>query len=176
MSLLYMVNFGPLAAEIVSLVGHHCKFQLVSRLGSVTARHLVVGLWASAKLCGVERRAPPMFDRVTIRLGIGPHSSCFFFSVHQFFRFSSYRFTDPPLSLTTLFTLSLPSRSITDLIMYFLYHLFFLLALSSFLHHSFMSSSTDHSNVSHPMPYRTCLLYTSPSPRDRQKSRMPSSA
>ena len=25
-------------------------------------------------------------------------------------------------------------------------------------------------------PYRTCLLYTSPSPRDRQKSRMPSSA
>ena len=25
-------------------------------------------------------------------------------------------------------------------------------------------------------PVRTCLLYTSPSPRDRQKSRMPSSA
>ena len=25
-------------------------------------------------------------------------------------------------------------------------------------------------------PYKTCLLYTSPSPRDRQKSRMPSSA
>ena len=25
-------------------------------------------------------------------------------------------------------------------------------------------------------PYRACLLYTSPSPRDRQKSRMPSSA
>ena len=25
-------------------------------------------------------------------------------------------------------------------------------------------------------PLRTCLLYTSPSPRDRQKSRMPSSA
>ena len=24
--------------------------------------------------------------------------------------------------------------------------------------------------------YRSCLLYTSPSPRDRQKSRMPSSA
>ena len=24
--------------------------------------------------------------------------------------------------------------------------------------------------------YQTCLLYTSPSPRDRQKSRMPSSA
>ena len=27
-----------------------------------------------------------------------------------------------------------------------------------------------------PMPLDTCLLYTSPSPRDRQKSRMPSSA
>ena len=26
------------------------------------------------------------------------------------------------------------------------------------------------------VPYITCLLYTSPSPRDRQKSRMPSSA
>jgi len=31
----------------------------------------------------------------------------------------------------------------------------------SFLHHCFMSSSTDHSNVSHPMPYRTaCLQYS----------------
>ena len=30
-------------------------------------------------------------------------------------------------------------------------------------------SSTSH-------PFYTCLLYTSPSPRDRQKSRMPSSA
>ena len=27
-----------------------------------------------------------------------------------------------------------------------------------------------------PLRYYTCLLYTSPSPRDRQKSRMPSSA
>ena len=40
-----MVNFGPLAAEIFSLVwGHPTKFQLVSRLGSVTARHVVVGV------------------------------------------------------------------------------------------------------------------------------------
>ena len=49
---------------------HPCKFQRVSRLGSVPARH-----WASAKLCGVEQRAPPMFGRATITLGIGPHSS-----------------------------------------------------------------------------------------------------
>ena len=30
--------------------------------------------------------------------------------------------------------------------------------------------------VEEPFPYKVCLLYTSPSPRDRQKSRMPSSA
>jgi len=28
---------------------------------------------ASAKLCGVEQRAPPIFGRVAITLGIGPH-------------------------------------------------------------------------------------------------------
>jgi len=32
----------------------------------------------SVKLCGVEQRAPPMFGRATITLGIGPHSSVFF--------------------------------------------------------------------------------------------------
>jgi len=57
-------------------LGYPCKFQLVSRLGSVTARHLVVGV--IAKHCGVEQRAPPMFGRATITLGIGPHSSCNF--------------------------------------------------------------------------------------------------
>jgi len=31
--------------------------------------------WVSAKLCGVEQRAPPMFGRATITLGICPHSS-----------------------------------------------------------------------------------------------------
>jgi len=39
-----MVNFGPLAAEIISLVWGTPKFQLVSRLGSFTARHVVVGI------------------------------------------------------------------------------------------------------------------------------------
>jgi len=29
--------------------------------------------WASAKLCGVEQRAPPIFGRVAITLDIGPH-------------------------------------------------------------------------------------------------------
>jgi len=36
--------------------------------------------WASAKLCGVEQRAPPIFGTAAITLGIGPHSSSFFFS------------------------------------------------------------------------------------------------
>ena len=31
--------------------------------------------WARAKLCGVEHRAPHIFGRATITLGIGPHSS-----------------------------------------------------------------------------------------------------
>jgi len=31
--------------------------------------------WASAKLCGVEQRAPPIFHTAAITLGIGPHSS-----------------------------------------------------------------------------------------------------
>jgi len=35
-------------------LGHPCKFQLVSRLGSVTARRLVVGV---SQICGVEQRA-----------------------------------------------------------------------------------------------------------------------
>jgi len=72
-----MVNFGPLAAEIVSLVwGTPANFNGF-RLGSVTARYSQQ--WASAKLCGVEQRAPPIFGRVAITLGIGPHSSyCMF--------------------------------------------------------------------------------------------------
>jgi len=35
----------------------------------------VLEQWASAKLCGVEQRAPPIFGRAAITLGIGPHSS-----------------------------------------------------------------------------------------------------
>jgi len=60
----------------------------------------------------------------------------------------------------SLFTFSVPSSCIT-FVMRSLHHLFYLLALSSFPRHSFMSSSSDHSNLSHPMPYRTaCLQYS----------------
>jgi len=34
-----MVNFGLLTAEMLASLGHPCKFQQLSRLGSVTARH-----------------------------------------------------------------------------------------------------------------------------------------
>ena len=37
----------------------------------------VLQQYASAKLCDVEQRAPPIFGRATITLGIGPHSSYF---------------------------------------------------------------------------------------------------
>jgi len=41
----------------------------------------VLQQWAPpAKLCGVEQRAPPIFGRAAITLGIGPHSSSFFLS------------------------------------------------------------------------------------------------
>ena len=40
--------------------------------------------------------------------------------------------------------------------------------------HAFVDKKTGE--VYKPASYNACLLYTSPSPRDRQKSRMPSSA
>jgi len=36
---------------------------------------LLLEQWARAKLCGIEHRAPPIFGRATITLGIGPHAS-----------------------------------------------------------------------------------------------------
>jgi len=66
-----MVNFGPLAAEIVSLVwGTTSNFNWFRVFGSVTARHSSTGRQPN---CGVEQRAPPIFGRATITLGIGPH-------------------------------------------------------------------------------------------------------
>jgi len=128
-----MVNFGPLAAEIVSLVwGTPANFNGFCVLASLLQRrhateanqtlhdvwpspawlHYIyihfwrllphngilpgakftlrpaslalsyrqpyctaLEQWARAKLCGVEHRAPPIFDRATITLGIGPHST-----------------------------------------------------------------------------------------------------
>ena len=44
------------------------------------------------------------------------------------------------------------------------------------LHESLNATKTKVELMSKDLEENTCLLYTSPSPRDRQKSRMPSSA
>ena len=67
-------QFGELGllAAVIGLVslGDSSKFQRVSRLGSFTARHSTSGRQPN---CGVEQRAPPIFGRAAITLGIGPH-------------------------------------------------------------------------------------------------------
>jgi len=68
-----MVNVGPLVAEIGPVVwGTPANFNGFRILAALLHGTPVL---ASAKLCGVEQRAPPIFDRAAIRLGIGPHSS-----------------------------------------------------------------------------------------------------
>ena len=68
-----MVNFCLLTAEICWRVwGTPSNFNGFRVLAALLHGTLV---WASAKLCGVEQRAPPIFGRATITLGIGPHSS-----------------------------------------------------------------------------------------------------
>jgi len=72
-----------------SLPGVKCMLRPIlafSYIGSVTARHST-----NAKLCGVEHRAPSVFGRAAITLGIGPHSSSFFF-------LSIFLFSSPNLS------------------------------------------------------------------------------
>ena len=76
-----MVNFGLLVAQIVSLVwGTQVNFNRFLRLGSCTA----LQQWASAKLCGIGQRAPPIFVRVAITLGIDPHCSLSFSKMFAF--------------------------------------------------------------------------------------------
>jgi len=78
MSFRCRLNIGPLTAENDWRVwGTPIIFQRVSRLGSVTARQSSSGRQPN---CGVEQRAPPMFGRATVTLGIGPHSSSWYFS------------------------------------------------------------------------------------------------
>ena len=65
------VNFGPLEADIISLVlGTPANVNGFRVLAALLYGTLVV---ASAKLCGVEQRAPPIFGRAAITLVIGPH-------------------------------------------------------------------------------------------------------
>jgi len=69
-----MVNFGLLTAEIRwrvwSTPANFNGFRVLAAL--------LHGTLASANLCGVEQRAPPIFGRATITLGIGPYSSLYY--------------------------------------------------------------------------------------------------
>jgi len=83
-----MVNFGPLAAEIVLPVW---GIPTISTGFASWQRYCtVLQQWVLAKVCGVEHRAPPIFCRAAITLGIGPQSSfilflSFFFVSSSFF-------------------------------------------------------------------------------------------
>ena len=74
-----MVNFGLLTAEIHPVVwGTPANFNgfRVWQHYCMASSRLVVGV---SQLCGVEQRAPPVFGRANITLGIGPHSSLLYF-------------------------------------------------------------------------------------------------
>ena len=73
-----MVNFGPLTAEIGWQVwGTPSYFNGYRVLAALLHGSQVVSVSQTLR---VEQRAPPMFGRATIRLGIGPHSSGVSFS------------------------------------------------------------------------------------------------
>jgi len=66
-----MADFGLLAAEICWQVrGTPANLNGFRVSAALLHGSLVV---ASAKLCGVEQRAPLIFGRAAITLGIGPH-------------------------------------------------------------------------------------------------------
>jgi len=70
-----MVNFGLLAAEIYAVVwGTTANFNGFRILSVLLHGTPVLGV---SQTCGIEQRAPPIFGRAAITLGIGPHSSVF---------------------------------------------------------------------------------------------------
>jgi len=71
-----MVNIGPLTAEIGWRVwGTPANFNGFCILAALLHATLA---GASSKLCGTEQRAPPIFGRAAITLGIGQNSSTFY--------------------------------------------------------------------------------------------------
>jgi len=72
-----MMNFGPLAAEIIPVVwGTPANFNGFRVLAALLHGTPAVGVSQTLR-CGTE--APPIFARAAITLGVGPHSSSFFF-------------------------------------------------------------------------------------------------
>ena len=64
-----MVNFGPLTAKIgLPVWGTPANFN-----GFRVMAALLHGTPVVAELCGIEQRAPSIFGRAAITLGIGPH-------------------------------------------------------------------------------------------------------
>jgi len=72
-----MVKFGMLAAEIVSILWG--TLQISTGFASWQRYCTAIQYWASAKLCGVEQRAPPIFGRAPSRWALAHSSSSFFF-------------------------------------------------------------------------------------------------
>jgi len=68
-----MVNFGSIRLRTVGEFGS--PQQISTCFVSWQCYCMVLQQWASAKLCGIEQRAPPIFGRAAITLGIDPHSS-----------------------------------------------------------------------------------------------------
>jgi len=66
-----MAKFGPLALRSVGEFG--APQQISTGFASWQRYCTALQYWASAKLCGVEQRAPPIFGMAAITLGISPH-------------------------------------------------------------------------------------------------------
>jgi len=74
-----MVNFSPLAAEIGLVVWDTpATFNGFRILAALLHGTPALGV---SQTCGVDQRAPPIFGKAVITLGIGPHSSFHFISI-----------------------------------------------------------------------------------------------
>jgi len=86
-----MLNFGPIMAGCWRVWGTTANFNGFRVLAALMHGTLVVGV---SQICGVEQRAPPIFGRAAITLGIGPRSSCIFTSRMMPVRHTVRRYLD----------------------------------------------------------------------------------
>jgi len=76
-----MANVGPLTTEIgLPVWGTPAHFNMFRVLAALLHGTLVTGV---RQICGVEQRAPPIFGRAAITLGIGPHSSLLYIALEN---------------------------------------------------------------------------------------------
>jgi len=82
-----MVNFGPLVAEI----GWQVWVTPANVNGFRVLAASLHGTRSERQLdCSVEQRAPPIFGRLAMTLGIGSHSSYIFISLYHMFGCNQY--------------------------------------------------------------------------------------